>query len=96
MNSKQVNLDNKNRKQNNADEATHQIADGSDKAAKVNNNEALLPHERDQTIDDSTKPRKVMKQALTDLQDGKVDTDMHGARGVESVVKPATTTATKT
>ncbi|MFZ6743602.1 hypothetical protein ACO0LC_10280 [Undibacterium sp. JH2W] len=35
-------------------------------------------------------PRKVMKQALQDLQEGQQDTDLHGQRGVEAVVKPGT------
>ncbi|MBI3728260.1 MAG: hypothetical protein HY254_07990 [Burkholderiales bacterium] len=47
-----------------------------------------LPHERDETTDSRTKPRKVMKQALRDLQAGMLDTDLHGERGVEVVFKP--------
>ncbi|MFZ6643468.1 hypothetical protein ACO0LL_27350 [Undibacterium sp. TC4M20W] len=86
MNTRHVNLDNKNLKRTNAAEAVER----SD-AAK--DDDALLPHERDQTTDDKTAPRKVMKQALNDLQTGKVDTDMHGARGVEVVVKPTAKTA---
>jgi len=74
VNSKHVNLDSKTDKQA--------------KSAAVKNNEALLPHERDQTTDDNSKPRKIMKQALDDLQEGQVDTDMHGQRGVETVVQP--------
>jgi len=54
--------------------------------------EVKLPHERDQTIDHDGKPRKIMKQALLDLQQGQQDTDMHGQRGVETVVKPETKT----
>ncbi|MFZ6719777.1 hypothetical protein [Undibacterium sp. Ji49W] len=46
----------------------------------------MLPHERDETTDDGARPRKVMKQALRDLQQGLVDTDMHGERGVEATV----------
>jgi hypothetical protein len=47
-----------------------------------------LPHEIDQTPDDrSTEPKKVIKQAYEDIQQGMVDTDMHGERGVEEVVK---------
>ncbi|BBB62034.1 hypothetical protein UNDKW_3761 [Undibacterium sp. KW1] len=95
MSSRHVNLDSKNRKQANAGEATGRGVDGSAQAARVKNNEALLPHERDQTTDGKTVPRKVMKQALIDLQEGKVDTDMHGARGVESVVRPVATAAPK-
>lgn len=47
---------------------------------------AMLPHERDETPDDKVRPRKVMKQALLDLQQGLVDTDLHGERGVEATV----------
>lgn len=47
-----------------------------------------LPHERDEAPDSqSITPRKKMRQALEDLQRGLVDTDMHGERGVEEVVK---------
>ncbi|WP_230412440.1 hypothetical protein [Undibacterium hunanense] len=48
----------------------------------------MLPHERDETADDRVRPRKVMKQALRDLQQGLVDTDLHGERGVEATVHP--------
>lgn len=48
----------------------------------------LLPNERDETPDQHAEnPRKKMKQALTDLDKGLVDTDMHGQRGVEKVVE---------
>lgn len=85
MNSRHVNLDSKNSQQAKTGEAASHAADRS---AAVKSNEALLPHERDQTTDDNSKPRKVMKQAFDDLQEGKVDTDLHGERGVETVVQP--------
>ena len=48
----------------------------------------LLPHERDEAADPLTiVPRKKMKLAYQDLQRGLVDTDMHGQRGVECVLK---------
>jgi hypothetical protein len=47
-----------------------------------------MPHERDESATAGPiKPQKDMKQAYKDLQRGLVDTDMHGARGVEEVVK---------
>lgn len=43
-----------------------------------------LPHERDESPDaQDVKPRGVMKQAASDLEQGLVDTDLHGTRGVE-------------
>jgi hypothetical protein len=49
-----------------------------------------LPHERDESPDGQDKaPRGVMKQAADDLAQGLVDTDMHGARGVEEAVPDA-------
>lgn len=54
----------------------------------VDEDPLLLPHERDQKPDvEPTLPRKVMKQAYKDLQDCLVDTDLHGQRGVEVVIK---------
>ena len=48
----------------------------------------LLPHERDEKPDmQPTAPTKIMKQAYQDLQRGLVDTDLHGQRGVENVLK---------
>jgi hypothetical protein len=47
----------------------------------------LLPHERDEKTDPAAPPRKKMQQAHTDLENGLVDTDMHGQRGIEVVVK---------
>lgn len=46
------------------------------------------PNERDEAPDQHpAKPRKVIKQAATDLKKGLVDTDLHGQRGVEEAVK---------
>ncbi|MFZ6780162.1 hypothetical protein ACO0LD_25295 [Undibacterium sp. Ji83W] len=88
MSSRHVNLDSKNSKQGDTGEAAgHSGAHVADRSAAIKSSEALLPHERDQTTDDNTKPRKVMKQALRDLQAGMQDTDLHGERGVEAVVK---------
>ena len=63
-------------------------------AAQVNSGQhgdshrPLLPHERDEKPDKHpSAPRKIMKQAYQDLQRGLVDTDLHGQRGVENVVK---------
>ena len=48
----------------------------------------LLPHELDQKPDtQAIVPTKIMKQAYKDLQRGLVDTDLHGQRGVEEVLK---------
>ncbi|MRV73497.1 hypothetical protein GJ700_17430 [Duganella sp. FT92W] len=45
-----------------------------------------LPHERDESPDGQPpKPRSVIQQAASDLEQGLVDTDMHGVRGVEKV-----------
>ncbi len=57
---------------------------------------AKLPHERDETPDDKARPRKVMKQALRDLQQGQVDTDLHGERGVEAAIEPSARIGRKT
>ena len=47
-----------------------------------------LPHERDEAPDGQTiTPDEKIKQAYIDLQKGLVDTDLHGERGVEEVVK---------
>lgn len=48
-----------------------------------------LPNERDESPDaQNVKPRPDMKQAASDLEQGLVDTDLHGTPGVEKV-KPA-------
>jgi|GEM_PF-1080419 len=48
-----------------------------------------LPHEHDESHDSqqSGGPREDIRQAARDLADGQVDTDLHGLRGVEEVVK---------
>ncbi len=47
-----------------------------------------MPHEHDESADSqSSGPRKDMQQAHWDITHGLVDTDMHGERGVEEVVK---------
>lgn len=44
-----------------------------------------LPHEHDESHDSQKSgPRKDMKQAHDDIASGQVDTDLHGARGVEA------------
>ncbi|MBC7405180.1 MAG: hypothetical protein H7252_05800 [Cytophaga sp.] len=54
----------------------------------VEASQLLLPHERDEKPDaHSITPRKIMKQAYKDLQRCLVDTDLHGQRGVEDVLK---------
>jgi hypothetical protein len=46
-----------------------------------------LPHERDESPDGQDKePRGVMRQAADDLEQGLVDTDLRGVRGVEEAV----------
>jgi hypothetical protein len=51
-----------------------------------NDGEMRLPHERDESPDtQGMKPRDIMKQAASDLEQGLVDTDLHGIRGVETV-----------
>lgn len=62
-----------------------------------------LPHERDESPDAAanasatatgTPPvRSVMRQAASDLEQGLVDTDLHGIRGVEKVQPKAPGTA---
>lgn len=48
-----------------------------------------LPHERDESPDaQNIKPRDIMKQAASDLEQGLVDTDRRAQPGVEKV-KPA-------
>jgi hypothetical protein len=61
--------------------------------AKTRNDGAKrLPHERDESPDGQDKePRGIMKQAADDLEQGLVDTDLHGERGIEEAVpKPGT------
>jgi hypothetical protein len=48
-----------------------------------------LPHERDESPDGQDKtPRGVMQQAASDLEQGLVDTDLHGERGIDQAVQP--------
>ncbi|MES2260444.1 MAG: hypothetical protein V4724_18125 [Pseudomonadota bacterium] len=48
-----------------------------------------LPHERDESPEGHPPPqRSIIQQAASDLENGLVDTDLHGVRGVEKV-KPA-------
>lgn len=45
-----------------------------------------LPHEMDQSFDQQGgKPRKEIKRALDDIQEGQLDTDRRGMPGVEEV-----------
>lgn len=45
-----------------------------------------LPHERDESPEGhEPKTRSVIQQAASDLEQGLVDTDLHGIRGVEKV-----------
>jgi hypothetical protein len=59
--------------------------------AKIRNDGAKrLPHERDESPEGQDRPaRGIMKQAADDLEQGLVDTDLHGERGVEQAVTPA-------
>lgn len=60
---------------------------GGDEDAN-NDEHAPLPHERDQSSHAPEAPRDIMRQAASDLEQGLVDTDLHGERGIEKV-KPA-------
>jgi hypothetical protein len=55
---------------------------------KVENDDVKrMPHERDESPDDQGKgPRGVIKQAAADLEQGLVDTDLHGTPGIEKAV----------
>ena len=45
-----------------------------------------MPHERDESPDaQNVKPRDIMKQAASDLEQGLVDTDLRNQPGVEKV-----------
>jgi len=45
-----------------------------------------LPHERDESPDaQNVKPRDIMKQAASDIEQGLVDTDLRNQPGVEKV-----------
>jgi len=57
-------------------------------SASRRHNGLKLPHELDlMPGDQPIVPRPVMRQAYDDLQHGLVDTDMHGERGVEELLK---------
>lgn len=48
-----------------------------------------LPHERDESPDaQDRKTRGIMRQAASDVEEGLVDTDLHGERGLEKAVTP--------
>jgi len=49
-----------------------------------------LPHERDESPDaQNVRPRKIMQQAASDLEQGLVDTDRRAQPGVEKVTPTA-------
>lgn len=49
-----------------------------------------LPHERDESPEGHAKPpRGVMRQAADDLQQGLVDTDLHGTPGAAPAAGPS-------
>ncbi len=53
-------------------------------------NKPPLPHERDESTGGKAPlPRGVMQQAQDDLDQGLVDTDLHGIRGIEQANAPA-------
>ena len=59
---------------------------------KTKNDSGLRqPNERDEAPEEHTSPRNKMKQASVDLENGLIDTDMHGQRGIEEVVKDSKT-----
>lgn len=48
------------------------------------------PHERDESPDgQGLRPRGIIKQAAEDLEQGLVDTDLHGTPGISEAVDPA-------
>jgi hypothetical protein len=48
-----------------------------------------LPHERDETPDgQDVHSRGIMRQAADDVEQGLVDTDLHGQRGLEQAIEP--------
>ncbi|QYF95622.1 hypothetical protein KY495_10995 [Massilia sp. PAMC28688] len=56
--------------------------------AKIHDDDVKrLPHERDESPDGHAKPeRGIMKQAASDLEQGLVDTDLHGMRGQDAAM----------
>jgi len=74
----------------NKDDSLKEITLGQPQLNKIDqrNNGMSLPHELDQMPDSQpAKPQPIMRQAYDDLQRGLVDTDMHGERGVEELLK---------
>lgn len=48
-----------------------------------------LPHERDESPDaQNNAPHESMKQAASDLEQGLIDTDLHGTPGIRSDAAP--------
>ena len=68
------------------------VTEGEDRkvnttVSDTNDGAKRLPHERDESPAAANPAlRGVMKQAASDLEQGLVDTDLHGERGVEQVV----------
>lgn len=61
-------------------------ADEGNFAAEQNEKSPRLPHERDESIDSQPdQPRKDIKQAYDDIDEGQMDTDRRGIPGVEEV-----------
>ncbi|MBV6323994.1 hypothetical protein [Duganella violaceipulchra] len=59
------------------------------KAKVENDGVKRMPHERDEAPDaHDPKPRKIMKQAASDIERGLVDTDLHNQPGVERTRAP--------
>lgn len=76
----------KNQKQDQQIPAEPQTAVRRDDDDRVGTPAPRLPHERDESHDSQTdKPRDVIRQAHTDIEDGLVDTDRRGTPGVEKV-----------
>jgi hypothetical protein len=67
----------------------HQDREVDTKHKARNDGSQRLPNERDETPDPQhQKQRGVIKQAASDIEQGLVDTDLHGQRGVEKVRTP--------
>lgn len=90
-----------NQRQQHSSDNQRNDSSAGDKDRKVNttvpsgkNGARDLPHERDEGRDSAdAAPRDVMRQAASDLEQGQVDTDLHGVPGVEKVVPAANATA---
>ncbi len=64
----------------------HGDKEGSDHVSDKNETSPRLPHERDESVDSQQdEPRKVIKQAFDDIEEGQIDTDRRGIPGVEEV-----------